>query len=101
MPLTRKYSKDKATCAVTFSMGQEEAGNPRKLFLAGEFNGWDPRALPMRKCRGRFCATVPLAAGAQHQYRYVTDQGVWLNDTAANCYVHNAYTQADNSVAAL
>lgn len=101
MPLTRKYAKDKTVCSVTFSMDAQEAGNPRKLFLAGDFNGWDPVALPMRKRQGRFSATVTLAAGAQHQYRYVTDQGVWLNDTAADCYVHCVHAQADNSVVAL
>lgn len=101
MPLTKKYAKDKTTCAVTFSMDVQEAGNPRKLFLAGDFNGWDPRELPMRKGKGRFSVTVTLASGAQHQYRYVTDQGHWLNDTAADCYVHSAHAQADNSVAAL
>lgn len=101
MPLTKKYSKDQASCAVTFSLGVEEAGNPRKLFLAGDFNGWDPAALPMRKAKGSFSATLDLAAGTQHQYRYVTDQGVWLNDTAADCYVFSAHAQADNSVAAL
>lgn len=101
MPLTKKYAKDKTVCAVTFSMGAEDAGNPRKLFLAGDFNGWDPQAQPMRKSKGRFSATVTLAAGAQHQYRYVTDQGVWLNDTEADCYVYSAHAEADNSVAAL
>lgn len=101
MPLTKKYSKDKATCAVTFSMGVEEAGSPRKLFLAGDFNGWDPAALPMRKSLGRFSVSVTLASCAQHQYRYVTDQGHWLNDTAADCYVYSAHAEADNSVAVL
>lgn len=101
MPLTKKYAKDTASCAVTFSMDARDAGDPRKLFLAGDFNGWDPQALPMRKVRGRFSATLTLPAGAQHQYRYVTDQGVWLNDTAADCYVYNVHAQADNSVAAL
>lgn len=101
MPLVKKYDKKKPECAVTFSIGVEEAGNPRKLYLAGEFNGWDPTGLPMRKSKGSFTVTVTLAAGVPHQYRYVTDQGEWLNDTAADCYVYNDFAEADNSVAAL
>ncbi len=101
MPLAKKYAKDKATCRVTFSMTAEAAGDPRKLFLAGDFNGWNPTALAMRKAGGRFTASLDLPAGRQHQYRYVTDQGLWLNDTEADCYVYNSFAESDNSVAAL
>jgi 1,4-alpha-glucan branching enzyme len=98
MPLTKKYSKDKSSCAVGFSLPAEAAGGARKLFLAGEFNAWSPTALPMRKLKGAYRASVTLDAGQPYQYRYVTDAGVWLNDTEADCYVFSAFADADNSV---
>lgn len=101
MPLVKKYAPDKATCRVGFSLPLEAAREARKLYLAGDFNGWNPAATPMRKARGRFAVTLELPAGRQHQYRYVTDLGVWLNDTEADCYVHNAFAGADNSVVVL
>jgi 1,4-alpha-glucan branching enzyme len=101
MPLTKTYSKDKSTCKVGFSLPVEAAGGAAKLFLAGEFNEWDPIRLPMRKARGQFTASLTLPAAAPYQYRYVTDTGAWLNDTEADCYVYSAFADADNSVVVL
>ena len=98
MPLTRKYSKDKTTCKVGFSLPEEAAAGAKKLFLAGEFNDWSATATPMRKSKGLFGVNLELAAGAPYQYRYVTDAGVWLNDTEADCYVFSVFADTDNSV---
>ena len=97
MPLTKKFARDKSECTVGFSMPQDAAGGG-KLFLAGEFNDWSPTALPMRKAKGAFIASLTLPAGSPYQYRYVTDAGVWLNDSEADCYVYSAFADADNSV---
>ncbi|PKN08450.1 MAG: glycoside hydrolase [Deltaproteobacteria bacterium HGW-Deltaproteobacteria-8] len=101
MPLTKKYSKDKSTCTVAFSLPVDAAGGAKKIFLAGEFNDWEPTKLPMRKAKGLFSVSLELPADAPYQYRYVTDAGVWLNDTEADCYVYNAFADADNSVVVL
>ena len=98
MPLTKKFSKDKSVCKVGFTMPQDAAGGVGKLYLAGEFNDWRPTALPMRKAKGVFTASLTLPAGSPYQYRYVTDAGVWLNDPEADCYVYSAFADADNSV---
>jgi 1,4-alpha-glucan branching enzyme len=96
MPLTKKLSKDKTTCKVGFSMPEEAAGEAKKLYLSGEFNDWKPAA--MRKFKGSYTLSLELPTGASYQYRYSTDQGVWLNDTEADCYVFNTFADTDNSV---
>ncbi|MHC1700707.1 MAG: isoamylase early set domain-containing protein [Humidesulfovibrio sp.] len=101
MPLLKKYSKDKNTCTVAFSLPVDATGGARKLYLAGEFNEWNPTVLAMRKAKGRFTASLELPAGTPYQYRYVTDTGAWLNDTEADCYVYSAFADADNSVVVL
>ena len=101
MPLTKTYSKDKSTCTVAFSLPVDVAAGAKKLFLAGEFNEWSPTQQPMRKVKGLFTASLELPAAAPYQYRYVTDTGVWLNDTEADCYVYSAFADADNSVVVL
>lgn len=96
MPLTKKLSKDKTVCKVGFSLPAEAAGNPAKLLLAGEFNGWKPA--PMRKAKGVFSLGVELPAGASYRYRFVTGEGQWLNDTEADGYEFDPGVGADNSV---
>ncbi|MDO9632769.1 MAG: isoamylase early set domain-containing protein, partial [Humidesulfovibrio sp.] len=81
MPLIKKYSKDKSTCKVSFSLPVEAANGAAKLYLAGEFNEWNPTKLAMRKAKGQFTASLELPAATPYQYRYVTDAGAWLNDT--------------------
>lgn len=55
-----------------------------RVALAGDFNGWDPRATPLaRDTRdGRWAVTLALAPG-RHRYAYVVDDTQWVRDPAA------------------
>lgn len=54
---------------------------PRRVCLAGEFNGWSPDAWPMeRGSDGVFRREVPLARGV-YRYKFVVD-GEWTPDPA-------------------
>ena len=50
------------------------------VYVAGEFNGWDPTAKKMayKARQGLYEATVKLAAGT-YQYKFVVD-GTWCAD---------------------
>ena len=52
----------------------------KQVFLAGDFNAWDPKARKMAyKARaGIYTATVKLAPG-EYQYKFVVD-GAWCAD---------------------
>lgn len=51
-----------------------------KVFLAGDFNGWDPEAKPMvdKKGDGDFSVTLSLRPG-EYQYKFVVN-GTWCAD---------------------
>jgi 1,4-alpha-glucan branching enzyme len=54
----------------------------RQVSLAGDFNNWDPKSMPMRKgADGVWHLNVALKPG-HHEYRFVAD-GVWQDDPAA------------------
>lgn len=57
----------------TFSLTDRGFG---KVFVAGDFSGWEPVA--MRKQKGLFSVTATLPAG-RHQYKFIAD-GTWLLD---------------------
>ena len=62
---------------VTFSFRPERAESA--VFLAGEFNGWNPTATRMERMGDGFCrATVEVADG-RHAYKFVVD-GRWIAD---------------------
>jgi len=52
-----------------------------EVFLAGDFNEWNPRSHRMFKKEGHFKRKIKLAPGA-HQYKFVVD-GEWVTDPAA------------------
>jgi 1,4-alpha-glucan branching enzyme len=61
----------------------------REVMLAGSFNKWNPKAMPMRKSAdGVWQLSVPLTPG-RYEYRFVAD-GVWQDDPAAKQRIANA-----------
>jgi len=67
------------------------------VFIAGDFNGWDPQARRMKRVRAGqddFVAVVDLPAGT-HQFKYVVD-GEWLCCPSSPCVKNEHGT--DNSV---
>jgi hypothetical protein len=53
----------------------------RQVFLAGEFNGWNGTATPLRQDgTGRSFVDLPLQPG-RYEYKFVVD-GEWLHDPA-------------------
>ena len=76
-PKAEKAPKAPAKQAVTFTV-HADAG--KAVFVAGEFNGWDPTAKKMayKARQGVYAAEVKLAPGT-YQYKYVID-GTWCAD---------------------
>jgi hypothetical protein len=56
----------------------------RHVALAGDFNGWDPAALPMQRdpATGTWRARVRLVPG-RHEYSYVVNGTRWIIDPLA------------------
>ena len=65
----------KAKKEVTFTVHAEKGKN---IYLAGEFNEWDPTATKMSFKNGVYSAAVKLDAGT-YQYKFVID-GTWCAD---------------------
>lgn len=60
----------------------------REVFLAGDFNGWNPGACRMGGGgQGQFRAALPLLPG-DYQYRFLVD-GRWQNDPTAELHVRS------------
>ena len=54
----------------------------REVMLAGDFNSWDPRVLPMRKGPDGVWHVSVLLEPGPHEYRFVAD-GAWQDDPYA------------------
>jgi 1,4-alpha-glucan branching enzyme len=55
------------------------APQAREVYLAGSFNNWDTKSLPMKKNkRGQWKATIKLLPG-RYEYKYFAD-GSWVTN---------------------
>ncbi|HKE99591.1 MAG TPA: isoamylase early set domain-containing protein [Actinomycetes bacterium] len=83
-----KRSRVKSGVRVQFVL--PEAQVPGPVSVVGEFNGWDPGALPLRRRAGGVrSASVVLEPGRQYAFRYLTKDGRWYDDEAADGMVPN------------
>jgi len=86
---------DRKTTDVTFIL----TGHPdaRQVYLAGDFNQWDPKKQRMSKYRdGSFRAKIALKPGA-YQYKFVAD-GLWLNGPEVQEQVKNEFGTVNSMV---
>lgn len=70
-------------------------GGARSVFVAGDFNGWDPAAFAMKKEGEAWVLPVHLAVG-KHRYKFVVD-GKWITDPDNELWEQNGY-DTGNSV---
>ena len=68
-------AKKVATKNVTFTV---HADKGKAVYVAGEFNQWDPTAKKMSFKAGVYSTTLKLAAGS-YQYKFIID-GTWCVD---------------------
>lgn len=72
---------------VTFSLVRPDA---RAVFVAGNFNRWEPTSTPLKAAGGgRWSVELDLAPGA-YEYRFVVD-GQWIADPTASESVPNPF----------
>ncbi len=92
--LKKKPLQGSDRVSVTF----ETAARPeaRAVSLAGEFNGWDPSAQPMKQRKdGVWSVTLRLPRNQQYAYRYVVDGREWVTDHEADRTVPNEHGETN------
>jgi len=84
---------------VTFTLSAEVVGDATTALLLGEFNNWDANnGITLKKQKdGTLKATADLQPGI-YQYRYLLNDGRWVNDASADNYVPANGFAAENCV---
>jgi 1,4-alpha-glucan branching enzyme len=61
-----------------------------KVSVVGDFNGWDPYVHPLRpRSNGTRSVSVTLPVSQRFAFRYLDENGHWLDDDSASEYVDN------------
>jgi hypothetical protein len=75
---------------VDFILSADQVANATGGLLLGEFNNWDEKKgiILKKKKDGSLKTSLDLDAGKSYQYRYLLDDGRWVNDERVNPEVH-------------
>lgn len=68
----------------------------KKVFVAGDFNDWNPEVLPMKKIDGVWTAEVFLGRG-KHKYKFIVD-GNWITDPGNKLVEDNEFNSGNSIV---
>ena len=85
---------------VMFTLSAEVVGEATSGLLLGEFNNWDYNAgIELEKQKdGSMQAATSLEGGKKYEYRYLLNDGRWVNDQSAHQYVHISGFHVENCV---
>jgi len=85
---------------VTFTLSAEVVGEATSGLLLGEFNNWDYNdgITLLKQKDGSMKATASLEAGKRYEYRYLLNDGRWVNDHSADHYVNISDLHVENCV---
>lgn len=90
--LKKQYSKNKPVCEVTFTLPKEAVNGAKEVKVLGEFNNWSwNEGLSMKAGKKEFTAKIELTTGRHYEFRYLLDNGTWINDWEADAYNPTPY----------
>jgi len=95
--IQKTYYKTKDYCKVKFSFKPE---NAETVAIAGLNGDWQNLVTMSKKKDGTFTAEVSLPKESQHEFKYVIDETLWVNDPEADKEATNEFG-GSNSVLVL
>jgi 1,4-alpha-glucan branching enzyme len=97
--MKKRFLKSRPVCKVTFELPAQAVNGAAVVTLAGDFNGWDPAAMPLKRLKDGTCSIIlDLPRDHEYQFRYLIDGKRWENDWQADKYVPNPAGDCENSV---
>jgi 1,4-alpha-glucan branching enzyme len=97
MSQKKQFQEKEPVCKVTFIMSKDVVGSVERVNLAGEFNNWNTKSIPMKKNRnGDFSVSIDLEKGREYHFKYVIDGHTWINEPNADKHVSNPFLRLCN-----
>ena len=84
----KTYFKTKDYCKVKFSFKVE---NAETVEILGLNNDWKNSVIMSRKKDGSFNADVNLPKDSKHEFKYLVNETLWLNEPEADSVLPNEF----------
>lgn len=84
----KTYYKTKDYCKVKFSFNTESAETVEILGLNSD---WENSIIMSKKKDGSFAADINLPKDSKHEFKYLVNETLWLNEPDADSETPNVY----------
>jgi len=91
----KTYYKTKDYCKVKFSFKTDEA---ETIAIVGLNSDWKTTVTMSKKKDGSFSADVNLPKDSTHEFKYLVNEALWINDPEADKEVPNAFGGSNSVV---
>ncbi len=94
--IRKKRVKGNGQVKVTFVLPEDHPYG--KIYVVGDFNGWEPKANPfVRRANKTYSTVATVEEGKRYLFRYYCEDGTWVNEEAADDYEPSGFG-SDNCV---
>ncbi|MGC4038068.1 MAG: isoamylase early set domain-containing protein [Chitinophagaceae bacterium] len=93
----KTYYKTKDYCKVKFSF---KVDNAETIEILGLNNDWNTAVIMSKKKDGSFSADINLPKDSKHEFKYLVNETLWLNEPEADSLQPNEFG-GTNSVISL
>lgn len=93
--LQKTFYKTKDYCKVKFSLKPALA---ETVEILGLNNDWQHSVTMSKKKDGSFSAEINLPKESKHEFKYLVDNTLWLNDPEADAEVPNVFGGSNSLV---
>jgi hypothetical protein len=86
--IQKTYYKTKDYCKVKFTLKPE---NAETVAIAGLNGDWENLITMSKKKDGTFTAEVSLPKDSEHEFKYVVNESLWINEPEADKEAKNEF----------
>jgi len=100
MALVKRTSTSGNQTVVTFKVEANHSHIGSQVLLLGDFNNWSKNETitKMKKEGKYYVKKIKLENGKRYEFRYLSDNDCWFNDSAADSYIASPYWGVENGV---
>jgi hypothetical protein len=91
----KTYFKTKDYCKVKFALSPE---NAETVEILGLNSDWENAIIMKKKKDGSFSCEVSLPKNTQHEFKYLVNETIWLNEPEADAEQVNEYGTSNSVV---
>lgn len=91
----KTYYKTKDYCKVKFSVTIEDA---ETIDILGLNSDWENAIVMSKKKDGSFSCDVSLPKNSQHEFKYLVNETIWLNEPEADSEQPNIFGNSNSVI---